>query len=100
MSADWDYAQLARTASKHGGPQEYLNFVKGVSKSEGRAQGATAGALLTVAAIGIGKKAHGFVRDYRARKALAAEAERELVEGMQAASIEPELDDEAPHEEE
>jgi hypothetical protein len=77
MSANWDYAQLARTASENGGPQKYLNDLKAGSKFEGRAQGLLVGAVIA-----------GCVKGYdhwKKRKELAAIAESKLLEGMQAA---------------
>lgn len=81
MSANWDYAQFTKTASEHGGPREYLDLAKGVAKGEGRAQGALAIATLTAACV-VGSKLHGYMQK---RKQLAAEAERELLEGMSEA---------------
>ena len=80
MSSNWDDAQLARAASEHGGPQKYLDELKGGSKLEGRAQG-----LLVGVAIGGAVAVKGY--DYlKKRKELAAIAERELLERMEAAS--------------
>jgi hypothetical protein len=86
LSASWDYAQLAKTASEHGGPQPYLGLVKDVAKGEGRAQGAAVGAVLTALGMVAGKKVYAHLQEWRARKELAADAERELLRGMQDAS--------------
>ena len=87
MSANWDYAQLAKVASQNGGPQKYLDDLKAGSKFEGRAQGVAVGL-----AIGGAVAVKGY--DYwKKRKEIAAAAERALLEGMQAA---PEGDDPAP----
>lgn len=82
MSADWDYAQMAKTASEHGGPEAFLDFVKDVAKGEGRIQGLAIGTTAaTVLGIG-GTKAYGYWRAWQAKKALAAIAEDELLRGM------------------
>ena len=80
MSSSWDYAQLARAASEHGGPQKYLDEMKAGSKLEGRAQG-----LFVGVAIGSAVAVKGY--DYlKKRKELAAIAERELLERIEAAT--------------
>lgn len=87
MSANWDYAQLAKVASQNGGPQKYLDDLKAGSKFEGRAQGVVVGL-----AVGGAVAVKGY--DYwKKRKETAAAAERALLEGMQA---EREGDDPAP----
>ena len=86
LSTNWDYAQLAKTASEHGGPQPYLDLVKDVAKGEGRTQGAAVGVVLTGLGIVAIKKVYGHMQDRKARKELAADAERELLRGMQDAS--------------
>jgi hypothetical protein len=91
MSSNWDYAQLARAASEHGGPQKYLDELKAGSKLEGRAQG-----LFVGVAIGGAVAVKGY--DYlKKRKELAAVAERKLLEGMQATT---EAADPAPDDDE
>lgn len=87
MSANWDYAQLAKIASQNGGPQKYLDDLKAGSKFEGRAQG-----LLVGAVVAVGVKGYD---EWKKRKQLAAIAERKLLEGMQAAM---EADGAAPDE--
>lgn len=77
MSANWPYAQMARDASEHGGPQKYLDDLKAGSRFAGRVQG-----LLVSAVIAAGIKGYDH---WKKHKELAAIAERKLLEGMQAA---------------
>jgi len=79
MGADWDYAQMAKTASQNGGPQAYLNSMKHGAKVDGRVQGLVAGAALVAA----GLKGYDYVKKQRR---LAAVAEQELLAGMKKAT--------------
>ena len=95
MSADWNYAQLAKAASQYGGPQQYLDLLKAGAKAEGRVQGA----LLTAAAGGAclaATKGYDYVRN---RMQLSEIAERELLAGMERASEgeTPDVDDNPSH---
>jgi hypothetical protein len=79
MSADWDYAQMAKTASENGGPQAYLDSMKNGAKVDGRVQGLVVGAAVVAACL----KGYDYVKKQRR---LAADAERELLAGMEKAS--------------
>ena len=79
MSSNWDYAQLARIASEHGGPQALLDHVKATVKFEGRVQG------LVVGAIGGALVSWGYAY-VKTRKERAAIAERAILRGIQASS--------------
>lgn len=75
MGADWDYAQLARTASQNGGPLAYLDSMKHGAKVNGRVQGLVVGAALVAACL----KGYEYNKN---KRRLAAVAEQELLAGM------------------
>lgn len=91
MGADWDYAQMAKTASQNGGPQAYLDSMKHGAKVDGRVQGLVVGAALVAACL----KGYDYVKKQRR---LAAEAERELLAGMEKAAGEREGPGDQPEE--
>ena len=46
MPKDWDYAKLAKDASNHGGPSNYVKEIKADGKIEGAIAGAVGGAIV------------------------------------------------------
>lgn len=79
MSANWDYALMAKAASEHGGPQAYLDSMKNGAKVDGRVQGLVVGAAVVAVCL------RGYDNVKKQRR-LAADAERELLVGMEKAA--------------
>jgi hypothetical protein len=80
MSSSWDYAQLAKLASEHGGPGALLDDLKAGAKAEGRTQGLVIGLMIGVAVA-------TQVRAHLKKRKLAEVAERELLHGIRGASL-------------
>lgn len=98
MSSDWDYSEMAKVASEHGGPQQYLVWLKLGAREEGRAEGgikgAAIGSLATVVVIYFASNGYRYFKGLRAKKDLAAMAEKNLLEGMMELSESNEIDSE------
>lgn len=53
---NWDYSELSKVASKHGGPSKYVNFLMETSEKKGLEKGVAIGVVLTIPAVyGIAK---------------------------------------------
>ena len=95
MSADWDYAQLTKTATKFGGPENYLQLVKDASFSDGMQKGAGIGGLVGAGIAGLIVGAVELKKRHDEKKAAAAEAEKVLIakmNEMKASDGEPETE--------
>ena len=80
MAKDWDYANLAHTAKKFGGPEKYLQIVKNHSFQEGRKE-----QLIIDGVIVIGAGCLYLVKHFKKKRVTAEqanEAEQVLVEKM------------------
>ena len=87
MSAEWDYATLAKTASQYGGPEQYLQILKNGARQDGMKSGFAWCLGLCATAAGVYK----YYSIYSSkRKNLTEMAEAELLEGLRSASVSPE----------
>ena len=69
MAKDWDYAKLAKDASKHGGPKNYVKDIKADGKIEGAIAGAVGGAIIgSVLWPKIKKKAKDIISFFKDKK--------------------------------
>lgn len=91
MSADWDYAELTKTASRFGGPERFVTrvasagFARGIA--QGRAQGGVVGALVTFCVLGAGTLGVSRYKQLQERLAIEQEAaERALLNRMDGES--------------
>lgn len=51
---NWDYAELSKTASNHGGPEKYINYLMDISEKKGLEKGIAAGiAITTLTGLGV-----------------------------------------------
>ena len=84
MAKNWDYANLAHTAKRFGGPEKYLQIVKEYSFQEGRKKQLIIDGIIVLSAEGLylGIKAFKHIRKNRITAEQAEEAELVLVEEM------------------
>ena len=96
MSAEWSYAQLAKLASKFGGPEKLMGLVKSRAFQEGLKAGKIKMIPIAIGTLGLGVLGTVGIQKFQDHKynkrtnckvtaTEAAEAEDLLIKGMEAA---------------
>ncbi|MGX7395605.1 hypothetical protein [Carnobacterium mobile] len=84
---NWDYAELSKDASNHGGPEKYVNYLMNISEKKGLEKGIAAGvAITTLTGIGIiygSAKLKSYMKNRKTEKIKSSVIKDKLIEELQ-----------------
>jgi len=92
---NWDYAELSKVASNHGGPEKYINYLMAISEKKGLEKGIAVGVTITtLTGIGVvygSTKLKSYVKNRKSEKLESSVIKDKLIEKLQVNTEENEI---------